>query len=149
VDTWLSVHDIENNGERNRAIYVMKSRGMKNSNQVREFLITDNGIEIVDVVIGPSGVLVGSEREAFQFEKNTGEVLRKNAVDRKNRQIQSRESILNAKIAKLKSEFEIVKDELNRIYVEEELRNEVVEKSRKHLMKIRGKQEENNTQKNK
>jgi circadian clock protein KaiC len=149
VDTWLSVHDIENNGERNRAIYVMKSRGMKNSNQVREFLITDNGIEIVDVVIGPSGVLVGSEREAFQFEKNTGEVLRKNAVDRKNRQIQSRESILNAKIAKLKSEFEIVKDELNRIYVEEELRNEVVEKSRKHLMKIRGKQEENNIQKNK
>src|SRR6185312_317217 len=47
VDTWLSVHDIEYNGERNRAIYIMKSRGMKNSNQVREFLITDNGIEIV------------------------------------------------------------------------------------------------------
>jgi circadian clock protein KaiC len=143
VDTWLSVHDIEYNGERNRAIYIMKSRGMKNSNQVREFLITDNGIEIVEVTLGPAGVLVGSAREAYKLEKNTGEALRKNAFDRKNKQIESRKTILDAKVAKLKSEFELVKDELNRIYIEEELRNEVAEKNRKQLMKMREKKVEN------
>jgi len=149
VDTWLSVHDIEYNGERNRAIYIMKSRGMKNSNQVREFLITDNGIEIVEVTLGPSGVLVGSAREAYKLEKNTGEVLRKNAFDLKNKQIESRKTILDAKVAKLNSEFELVKDELNRIYIEEELRNEVAEKNRKQLMKMRGKNEEDLKRKNK
>lgn len=143
VDTWLAVQDIEFNGERNRAIYIMKSRGMKNSNQVREFLITDNGIEIVEVTLGPNGVLVGSAREAFNLEKNTGEVLRKNAVERKNRQIESRKTILDAKVAKLKSEFELVKEELDRIYVEEELRNEIAEKNRKQLMKMREKKEQN------
>jgi len=150
VDTWLSVQDIEFNGERNRALYIMKSRGMKNSNQVREFLITDNGIEIVEVTLGPNGVLVGSAREAFNLEKNTGEVLRKNAFDRKNRQIESRKTILDAKVAKLKSEFELVKEELDRIYVEEELRNEVAEKNRKQLMKMREKKEQDtNKRKNK
>jgi circadian clock protein KaiC len=150
VDTWLSVQDIEFNGERNRAIYIMKSRGMKNSNQVREFLITDNGIEIVEVTLGPNGVLVGSAREAFNLEKNTGEVLRKNAFERKNRQIESRKTILDAKVAKLKSEFELVKEELDRIYVEEELRNEVAEKNRKQLMKMREKKEQDtNKRKNK
>jgi circadian clock protein KaiC len=49
VDAWISVRDVELNGERNRGLYVMKSRGMKNSNQVREFIITDDGIEIVKV----------------------------------------------------------------------------------------------------
>jgi len=149
VDTWLSVHDIEYNGERNRAMYIMKSRGMKNSNQVREFLITDNGIEIVEVTLGPNGVLVGSAREAYKLEKNTGEVLRKNAFDLKNKQIESRKTILDAKVAKLNSEFELVKDELNRIYIEEELRNEVAEKNRKQLMKMRGKNEEDLKRKNK
>ena len=149
VDTWLSVQDIEFNGERNRAIYIMKSRGMKNSNQVREFLITDNGIEIVEVTLGPNGVLVGSAREAFNLEKNTGEVLRKNAFERKNRQIESRKTILDAKVAKLKSEFELVKEELDRIYVEEELRNEVAEKNRKQLMKMREKKEQDTNKRKK
>lgn len=149
VDTWLSVQDIEFNGERNRALYIMKSRGMKNSNQVREFLITDNGIEIVEVTLGPNGVLVGSAREAFNLEKNTGEVLRKNAFDRKNRQIESRKTILDAKVAKLKSEFELVKEELDRIYVEEELRNEVAEKNRKQLMKMREKKEQDTNKRKK
>lgn len=65
VDAWLKVRDIEHNGERNRAIYIMKSRGMKNSNKVREFLITNKGIELVDIVVGPEGVLTGSAREIY------------------------------------------------------------------------------------
>jgi circadian clock protein KaiC len=137
------VHDIENNGERNRAIYVMKSRGMKNSNQVREFLITDNGIKIMEVTLGPDGVLIGSAREQYNLERNTRDALRNNLLNRKNKEIESKKSILDAKIAKLKTEFELVKDELNRIYIEEELRNEVTEKNKKRLVKIRERKDGN------
>ena len=69
VDAWLKVRDIEFNGERNRGIYIMKSRGIKNSNKVREFLITNKGIKLVDIVLGPHGVLTGSAREAYKTKK--------------------------------------------------------------------------------
>ncbi|MGN6533086.1 MAG: circadian clock protein KaiC [Ginsengibacter sp.] len=142
VDTWLSVNDIELNGERNRAIYIMKSRGMKNSNQVREFLITDTGIEIVNVVLGANGVLTGSAREQYNVEKNKEE-LQKNALNHKNKQIESKKLILNAKIAKLQSEFELAKEELNRIYIEDELRKEVAQNNRSQVIRMRENKEQN------
>ncbi|HET6995064.1 MAG TPA: ATPase domain-containing protein, partial [Chitinophagaceae bacterium] len=68
MDTWILVRDIEMNGERNRALYIMKSRGMNHSKEVREFLITSNGLKLVDVYRGPEGVLIGSAREAKEIE---------------------------------------------------------------------------------
>jgi circadian clock protein KaiC len=62
IDTWLLVRDIEQAGERNRGLYVLKSRGMAHSNQVREFLLTDKGIDLLDVYVGSEGVLTGSRR---------------------------------------------------------------------------------------
>jgi circadian clock protein KaiC len=62
VDTWLQLRNIEANGERNRLLFVLKSRGTAHSNQVREFVITDHGVELVDVYIGAAGVLAGSAR---------------------------------------------------------------------------------------
>jgi circadian clock protein KaiC len=62
MDAWLLLQDIEGSGERNRVLYVLKSRGMAHSNQVREFLISNRGIELVDAYIGPSGVLTGTSR---------------------------------------------------------------------------------------
>jgi circadian clock protein KaiC len=137
VDAWLSVRDMEFNGERNRGIYILKSRGMKNSNQVREFVITDKGIEIIDVTIGPDGVLVGSARDAYRLEKETGEMLRKSALKRRDKEIENKRVILEGKISRLNSEFELVKDELNRIYVEDELRKKAVEQNREELVRIR------------
>jgi circadian clock protein KaiC len=64
IDTWLLLRDIELGGERNRGLYVLKSRGMKHSNQIREFVITPEGIELLDVYVGPEGVLTGSMRAA-------------------------------------------------------------------------------------
>ena len=69
VDAWLIVNDIEFNSERNRAVYIMKSRGMKNSNKVREFIITSKGIKLVDICTGPEGILTGSAREAYQLQQ--------------------------------------------------------------------------------
>lgn len=76
VDTWISIRDVETNGERNRALYVMKSRGMKHSNQVREFVITDRGLKLVEIYLGPTGILIGSEREEQKLQKLKGKELR-------------------------------------------------------------------------
>src|SRR5205085_696657 len=137
VDAWLLVRDLESNGERNRGLYIMKSRGMKHSNQVREFVITDKGLDLVDVYLGPEGVLTGSAREAQQLNEVTGQVLRTHALTRKDREIQRKRTVLEAKIASLQEEFESVQDELNKSYLEEELKKDVIEKNREELTKIR------------
>jgi circadian clock protein KaiC len=76
VDAWISVKEIEANGERNKFLYVRKSRGMKHSNQVRELIISDTGLELAEIYIGPSGVLVGSERRERKLQKLTGKELK-------------------------------------------------------------------------
>lgn len=60
MDTWLLLRMVESNGERNRLLYILKSRGMAHSNQVREFRLTDDGIELLDVHVGPGGVRTGA-----------------------------------------------------------------------------------------
>ena len=62
VDSWLLLRNVESNGERNRLLFIIKSRGSAHSNQVREFLLTDEGPQLVDVYVGPEGVLTGSAR---------------------------------------------------------------------------------------
>ena len=70
VDTWLLLRNQESNGERNRLLFVIKSRGSAHSNQVREFVLTDDGAELLDVYVGPNGVLTGSERiEQISWER--------------------------------------------------------------------------------
>jgi len=137
VDTWLLVRDIESNGERNRGMYIMKSRGMKHSNQVREFVITDKGLDLVDVYLGPDGILTGSAREAQKIQEETGEAIRDYAVSRKDREIIRKRKVLESKIATLNSEFESVEEELNKIYEEEELRKEILNKNREAATRIR------------
>ena len=143
VDAWLLVRDIEYNGERNRGMYVMKSRGMKHSNQVREFLITDSGLSLVDVYLGADGVLTGSAREAEQLKAHTGQALRNYALDRKDREISRKRKVLESKISSLQTEFESVEEELNKIYLEEELKKEVMEKNRREVMALRRENKDN------
>ncbi|MEO6720493.1 MAG: circadian clock protein KaiC [Ferruginibacter sp.] len=137
VDTWLTVKDIETNGERNRGLYIMKSRGMDHSNQVREFIISDKGVELVDVYIGNDGVLIGSARLAKELEDEKGSALRMNSIDHKNRVIQRKESVLAARIASLQEEFETLKEELNKSFLEEDLLKEIAAKNRAQLMQHR------------
>jgi circadian clock protein KaiC len=138
VDAWLLVRDIEYNGERNRGMYIMKSRGMKHSNQVREFVITDKGLDLVDVYLGPEGVLTGSAREAQILQEQTGEVLRDYAYGRKDREISRKRKVLEAKISSLQTEFESIEEELNKVSQEEELVKQVTEKTRAEITHRRG-----------
>jgi circadian clock protein KaiC len=137
VDAWLLVRDIEYNGERNRGMYIMKSRGMKHSNQVREFVISDKGLDLVDVYLGVGGVLTGSAREAEMLLEKASEAIKYNALGRKDREISRKRKVLEAKIAGLQTEFESVEEELNKVYIEEQLKDEVVNKTRKDLTNIR------------
>lgn len=133
VDAWVTVRDLESNGERNRGLYIMKARGMRHSNQVREFLITDEGLQLVDVFLGPNGVVIGSAREQQQLEEATGQELKTYAGTRRDIEIKRKKTVLEAKIASLNEEFESVKDELNRTHQEEQLRKEVLERNRREL----------------
>lgn len=144
VDSWILLRDIENNGERNRGLYIMKSRGMKHSNQVREFIITDHGIELIDVYLGTEGVLVGSAREAQQLSEATGVELRTHALGRKDRELERKRMVLEAKIASLKEEFESVQDDLNKTFVEEDLKKEIMEKNRQEMTTSRNTSSEGN-----
>jgi len=137
VDTWIMVRDIEFNGERNRGLYIMKSRGMSHSNQVREFIITDKGIDLVDVYLGPQGVLTGSAREAQRLQELTNAVLHKNTLTMKDRELDRKRKVLQSKIAGLQSEFESAEEELNKMYTEEELVKKVSEENRLELLKRR------------
>jgi circadian clock protein KaiC len=133
VDAWILVREIESNGERNRGIYVMKSRGMKHSNQVREFVITDKGLELVDVYLGADGILIGSAREAQQLSEETGEELHSHALSQKDREVARKRIVLESKIASLKEEFESVQDELNKSFIEADLRKAIMNRNRKRL----------------
>lgn len=133
VDTWLSLSDIEYNGERNRGLYIIKSRGMYHSNQVREFIITNKGLRLINVFLGPEGVLTGSAREAQKLLEETSNALRKNEAGRKDREIERRKMMLDAKIASLNSRFESEKASLNSSYEEEEVKKRVLEKNRKEM----------------
>ena len=133
VDAWILVRELEFNGERNRGIYVMKSRGMKHSNQVREFMIGDTGIEVMDVHLGPNGVLIGSARIERELNEVTGAELNNYARNRKDREIERKRKVLEAQISSLKEEFESVTEELNKSYIEEDLRKDIMEKNRREI----------------
>ncbi len=137
VDAWIQVRDIELNGERNRGLYVMKSRGMKHSNQVREFMITDKGLLMEDVYLAPEGVLTGSAREAHKLQKKTEEILMKHSLVRKDKEIERKKQELQYKIKTLTSEFDALQEELENDSVESHLKKTVQESDRKELIRLR------------
>lgn len=137
VDAWISVKDIEYNGERNRGLYIMKSRGMGHSNQIREFVISSSGLHLIDVYIGPSGVLTGSARKAHELGTETSKAIRSHSLDRKDREVSRKRSVLESKIEELNAEFESVQDEMNKIYQEEEIRQKIEKNMLDELQKQR------------
>jgi len=121
VDTWITVRDMEGMGERNRGIFIIKSRGMGHSNQVREFIITGNGIELLDIEIGPEGILTGAARHSNEINKRLTEIKLQNELDRKDREIARKRKVLEANIEALRNEFESVEEELSLLKATEEM----------------------------
>jgi circadian clock protein KaiC len=120
IDTWLFLRDIELDGERNRGMYVLKSRGMANSNQIREFILTDHGVELREVYIGANGVLTGSARIAQEALENAEVQTRKENIERKKREIERKRRALDAKIESLHSELESEESETRKLIEREQ-----------------------------
>lgn len=115
VDTWLLLKQLETNGERNRCLYVLKSRGMAHSNQIREFLITSHGVDLVEPYVGPQGVLTGTAR-ANQEVRDRLQLDAQRAEDsRQSRLLERKKELLEQKIAALRAEFAAEEVELQKL----------------------------------
>jgi circadian clock protein KaiC len=130
MDTWILLRDLELNGERNRAIYILKSRGMKHSNQVREFLLTSQGIDLADVYIGPGGVLTGSARAKQEAVDTAEKLLLQQTMEKRLRDLDRKRKLLDAQILALQAEFEAEESEVGHIVSQERLKERVMEKNR-------------------
>ena len=122
MDTWLLMRDLELGGERNRSLYILKSRGMSHSNQLREFLLTDRGVDLLDVYLGSEGVLTGSARLAQETRENAESVARRQEIERKQRELERKKRVLEAQIAELRAEFESQEEELGLVINEQKTR---------------------------
>jgi circadian clock protein KaiC len=120
VDTWLVLRNTEHDGERNRLLFVIKSRGSAHSNQVREFVLTDHGSELLDVYVGPQGVLTGAARVARQAAERASADVKRGAVRRRQEELARRAKQVEQQIAELTSELAREQAELEQT-VEQEL----------------------------
>ncbi len=139
MDTWLLLRGIESGGERNRGLYVLKSRGMAHSNQIREFLLTDQGIDLQDVYLGPSGeLLTGTARYQRVAEEKATALVREKEIQRRQRGMERKRQIMEAQIVALRAEFEAEREELQRIIAQDEVQEEVLREGREAMARMRG-----------
>jgi len=137
IDTWLLLRDIEIGGERNRGLYILKSRGMDHSNQIREFILTDRGIELLDVYVGPEGVLTGSARLSQEAKNDSEQLLRRQEIERKQSGIELKRAALEAQIVVLKSEFKEEESETTKLIEMERANSKKFEDDKRNMAKSR------------
>jgi circadian clock protein KaiC len=126
VDSWLFVRDIELGGERNRALYVLKSRGMAHSNQLREFLLTNRGVDLLDVYVGPEGVLTGSSRISQESRESASALARRQEAERRERERVRKRQALESRIVALRKEFEAEEEEAATLSSDEGSQEELI-----------------------
>jgi circadian clock protein KaiC len=119
IDTWLLVRSLEGNGEHNRVLSVLKSRGMAHSNQLREFLITDRGVELADVYVGPQGVLTGSARSAQEAQERSDAIERHEDLEQRRAILERERQSVEAQVAVLWRAFENEADAVTRLLTRE------------------------------
>ena len=130
IDTWLLLRGIEIGGERNRGLSILKSRGMAHSNQIREFLLTDKGVELCDVYVGPGGVLTGAARLAQEASEHAGKLMRQQEVERRQLELERKRKMLEAQIGAMRTEFEAQEAEILKIIGQEQARDALLEQER-------------------
>jgi circadian clock protein KaiC len=137
MDTWLILKNIEGNGERNRVFSIAKARGLSHSNQIREFILTDRGIQLIDLYKGSEGVLFGSARIAQESREAAKRVVMNEEIERKQRELDRKKRIMESEIAMLKENFARDEDGI-RLLIEKDLsREKAVEEGMKKLAVLR------------
>ena len=137
VDTWLLLRDIESGGERNRGLYILKARGVAHSNQIREFLLTDHGIDLRDVYLGDAGLLTGSARVTKEARDAAEAMLARQEIERKQLLLARKRKALDAQVAALQLELETEEQESLQLVAQEELKLKQWEQARGEMARSR------------
>ena len=137
MDTWILVKNVESNGERNRGLYILKARGIAHSNQVREFVMTPRGINLIDAYIGSEGVLMGSARVSQVARENAAEAERRQTTERKERELERKRDLYEAQLATLKGQYEAEREALLKELDEDQRREDVIGSDRLQIARLR------------
>ena len=137
MDTWILVKNIESNGERNRGLYILKARGIAHSNQVREFILTDRGIELIDAYVGPEGVLMGSARSTQLARETAAQVERRLVTEHRQRELQRQQQLYEAQLIVLQAAYEADRDAIMRELEGDKERERVNASQRLEIARLR------------
>jgi circadian clock protein KaiC len=138
MDTWVYITNLESNGERNRGLYLLKSRGMNHSNQVREYLITNQGVKLRDVYVSSEGVLTGSARVTQAAREKAEALSRQQDLERREREFAIRRKSLEHQIAEMQATLQAEEAELRTIALQTEQRAEMLITDRNEMATSRG-----------
>ncbi|MFA6957499.1 MAG: circadian clock protein KaiC [Thermoanaerobaculia bacterium] len=140
MDTWLLLREVQNGAERNRFLHLVKSRGMAHSNQMREFLLTDRGVQLRDVYVGPSGLLLaGGARASLEAVEKAQTVVRGQEAELKVRQLERKRQAMEAQIAVLRAEFDLEESESAKTIGQDEVRARILAADNLRLNRLRRK----------
>jgi circadian clock protein KaiC len=138
MDTWLLLRNVETGAERNRLLFVLKSRGMAHSNQVREFVLTDNGIQIRDVYTGPGIVLTGSARLVQEARDRVQSATERQSITRRRRELEQEQALAQAQLEALQLKTAALDEEIHTLQREEESRETTAAREQAELARARG-----------
>nr|WP_294543416.1 circadian clock protein KaiC [uncultured Rhodopila sp.] len=138
MDSWIKLMDIEANGERNRVLYVIKSRGSSHSNQVREYRMTDTGVELIEPYIGPEGVLTGAARLAQEARELAAAESRRRDIGQRRRESERRRQSLERQINELRATLDAELDEAHTLLLEDDAHDAVLSRARIAIAERRG-----------
>ena len=137
MDTWILLKHIEVGGERNRALYVLKSRGMEHSNQIREFVLTSDGLELLDVYLGPEGVLTGSARMSQEGREKAAGTFRRQQLEGSGRALDRKREIFEARMTMLRAEFQVEEELIQQSISESKLLDQELLEDRGQMVRSR------------
>jgi circadian clock protein KaiC len=124
MDTWILLRNMETSGERNRLLFILKSRGMAHSNQVREFILSNEGIRISDVYIGMGSVLMGSARLVQEAKDKAESFTQKQNSLRRQRELEQERQLIRSQMESLKLKRDALEEEIKTLAANEESRLE-------------------------
>jgi circadian clock protein KaiC len=137
MDTWILLQLLEANGERNRGLYVLKSRGMAHSNQIREFILSRNGVTLIEPYTGMGDVKTGSARYIQETIDMAEAKKREDELGHWQRKLETRRKVIDAQIAALQAEFETEKSEFDQVLNQERQLKHIRQQEKKHLGSLR------------
>jgi circadian clock protein KaiC len=133
----MLLRDIESGGERNRGLYILKARGVAHSNQIREFLLTDHGVELREVYLGEAGMLTGSGRVNQEAKDASAAILARQEIERNQLLLQRKRMVLDAQIAALQLNLETDEQDAQQRITQEKLKIVKWERDRGDMAKSR------------